>query len=259
MLLNSILLGLVAAFGTFDYQMGTTYIFRPITLGPLVGLVLGDFTTGITVGASLELIFMGAVSVGAYIPPDVIIGGVLGTAYAITLGGGVEVAVAVAMPIALLSQALGAFLDTLAVFSLRWADNGAKNKDLGKIKLTHRFIGFLTVIRRFALVSLAYYFSADVMESVLNAIPEFIISGLEAGAGLLPAIGFAMLMQMIMKKELIPFYFIGFLLSAYLEIPILGIAIFGIVFVLIKYKVLEPTVATTSGNNYDEEDFDDEF
>lgn len=259
MLLNSILLGLVAAFGTFDYQMGTTYIFRPITLGPIVGLILGDLTAGITIGASLELIFMGAISVGAYIPPDVIIGGVLGTAYAITLGGGVEVAVAVAMPIALLSQGLGAFLDTLAVFSLRWADNGIENRDFGKVKLTHRFIGFLTVIRRFALVALAYYFSADVMESVLDAIPEFIINGLEAGAGLLPAIGFAMLMQMIMKRELVPYYFIGFLLSAYLEIPILGIAIFGIIFVLIRYNVLGSKTVTAEGNTFEEEDFDDEF
>ena len=259
MLLNSLLLGLVAAFGTFDYQMGTTYIFRPITLGPIVGLILGDVTSGVMIGASLELIFMGAISVGAYIPPDVIIGGVLGTAYAITLDGGVEVAVAIAMPIALLSQALGAFLDTMAVFSLRWADEGAKNKDFGKIKLTHRFIGFLTVFRRFSLVALAYYFSADVLEPVLDAIPEFIISGLEAGAGLLPAIGFAMLMQMIMKRELIPYYFVGFLLSAYLGVPILGIAIFGIIFVLIRYNILDPQAATNAGDSFEEEDFDDEF
>ena len=83
--------------------MGTLYTFRPITIGPLVGLVLGDLQTGVTIGASLELLFMGAISVGAYIPPDVLIGGILATAFAIKSGRGYESAVTLAMPIALIA------------------------------------------------------------------------------------------------------------------------------------------------------------
>ena len=48
-----------------------------------VGLVLGDLHQGLVIGASLELFFMGAVSIGAYVPPDTIVGGVLATAFAI--------------------------------------------------------------------------------------------------------------------------------------------------------------------------------
>ena len=59
MLLKAILIGLIAAYGCFDYQLGTLYAFRPITLGPLVGLVLGDLKTGVEIGATLELMFMG--------------------------------------------------------------------------------------------------------------------------------------------------------------------------------------------------------
>ena len=39
---------------------------RQIVLGPLVGLILGDLQMGIVVGATLELAFLGQVSVGAY-------------------------------------------------------------------------------------------------------------------------------------------------------------------------------------------------
>ena len=42
MVLQAILVGLVAAFGAFDYQLGTLYAFRPLVLCPLVGIVLGD-------------------------------------------------------------------------------------------------------------------------------------------------------------------------------------------------------------------------
>ena len=69
MLTQAILIGLIAAFGKFDCQLGTLYAFRPIVLCPLVGLVLGDLQTGLAIGASLELLFMGSISIGAYVPP----------------------------------------------------------------------------------------------------------------------------------------------------------------------------------------------
>ena len=83
MLTQAILIGLIAAFGKFDCQLGTLYAFRPIVLCPLVGLVLGDLQSGLAIGASLELLFMGSISIGAYVPPDETIGGVLACAFAI--------------------------------------------------------------------------------------------------------------------------------------------------------------------------------
>lgn len=247
----SFLIALVAAFGTFDYQMGTTYIFRPITLGPIVGMILGDVRSGLIIGANLELIFMGSISVGGYLPPDVIVGGVLGTAYAISQGGGVEIALAFAMPIALLSQALGNLIDIIAVFSLRWADNGVLNKDYSKVKLTHRFIGIVTVLRRGILVFLGYYLGSEYIESILGWLPDFVLTGLEAAAGLLPALGFAMLLGMIFKKQLIPYFFIGFVLSAYLGMDVLGIAIIAISYAVIKFNLLIPeTALETNGSSF---------
>lgn len=76
MLVQAILVGLVGAFGCLDYQLGTLYAFRPIVLCPLVGLVLGDLQTGLAVGASLELLFMGSISIGAYVPPNETVGGI---------------------------------------------------------------------------------------------------------------------------------------------------------------------------------------
>ena len=43
---------------------------RPIVLGPLVGLVLGDLQQGILLGASIELIFLGVASIGPSMPAN---------------------------------------------------------------------------------------------------------------------------------------------------------------------------------------------
>ena len=106
MMLKAFLLGCIAFLGKCDLATGTNQLQRPIILGPLVGLVLGDLDAGIKIGATLELAFLGSYSVGAFIPPNVIVGGVLGTAFAIVTGKGPAVAFTMAFPIALLAVAI---------------------------------------------------------------------------------------------------------------------------------------------------------
>ena len=62
---QAILLGLVAMLGNAEYLFGTSLLSRPLVMGTLTGIVLGDVQTGVTLGATLELAFMGAFSIGA--------------------------------------------------------------------------------------------------------------------------------------------------------------------------------------------------
>ena len=140
MLVQAILVGLVGAFGCLDYQLGTLYAFRPIVLCPLVGLVLGDLQTGLAVGASLELLFMGSISIGAYVPPNETVGGVLACAFAIQLGQGTETAIALAMPIAVLSLTIGNITNALFAVFVDMADKFALK---GNLKASTPFIGDL--------------------------------------------------------------------------------------------------------------------
>ncbi len=75
-MVEALLLGLVAFIAQSEYALGTSLISRPIVTGLLTGLVLGDVQTGVIMGATLELAFIGSFSVGASIPPDVVTGGI---------------------------------------------------------------------------------------------------------------------------------------------------------------------------------------
>lgn len=259
MLIKAILIGLVSAYGKFDYQLGTLYCFRPIVLGPLVGLILGDLKSGIIIGANIELMFMGAISVGAYIPPDVNVGGVLGTAFAISMGKGPETALALAMPIALLSLAIGNFLNAVLPVFLKVADDSAAKGSIKGIELCHWGYGMVFVVETFILVFSAFYFGADVMQNILNSIPQVFIDGMSIAAGILPAMGFAMLMNMILNKKLIPFFFLGFLLSSYLHMPVLGVTIAGVILIVEKFGLLEGRRPAAVGEYGGEVDSDDDF
>lgn len=245
MVVQAILLGCIAFIGKCDLALGDCLIQKPIVLGPLVGLVLGDVESGITIGAFLEL---------AFIPPNVIVGGVLGTAFAITTGRGAEVAVTLAYPIALLASVIDNFIFTTVRPMLgRLADSYAEKGNAKAVGMVHMGAGFLTCTILAVLVAAGFLLGSTAIENVVNSIPEVITNGLTVATGLLPALGFAMLAQMIMNKKVIAFFFLGFLLSAYLGVPVVGIAAFGVLAALIKvdFKESAPVAVENGGDDDD--------
>lgn len=80
MLIKAILLGLVGIVGVIDSRLiGRQNIGRPLILSTLAGLVLGDVRQGVILGASLELISMGFVAIGAAGPPNMQFGSIIAT------------------------------------------------------------------------------------------------------------------------------------------------------------------------------------
>lgn len=72
MVLHAILISLVAIVATIDYNGPIFLIHRPLVTGALTGLVLGNFSQGLIIGATLELMWLGVTGIGGYTPPDTI-------------------------------------------------------------------------------------------------------------------------------------------------------------------------------------------
>ena len=160
MLVQTLLISLVTAFAMFDYQLGTLYAFRPIVTCPLIGLILGDLPTGLAIGASLELLFMGNISIGAYLPPDEKVGSILACAFAITLGKGTEAALALAMPIATLSLAISNVINGVMPIIVDKADVCASKGNLKSIYAAHWAIGLIGLAKNVLLVARQTYSQA---------------------------------------------------------------------------------------------------
>ena len=255
MLGQALAIGLIGALGGLDFQLGTLYAFRPIVLCPLVGLVLGDLQAGLMIGASLELLFMGSISIGAYVPPDVTTGGVLSAAFAISLGQGTEAAIALAMPIATLALALGNAINALGPLLLEIADKAAEKGDIKGVYAIHWILGLLGVAKRFGLCFLAFYFGADAVQGLLNWIPSFVLDGFGVAANILPVMGFAMLARMILNRELLPFFVLGFLLTSYMNVPVLGVSLLAIIIAIEKLGLLDKLQPATTVEGADDDDF----
>lgn len=238
-MIQALLLGIIGFIANCDYALGTSLIKNPIVTGPLVGLVMGDLTQGVIIGGVLELAFIGAQSVGAFVPPNVVVGGVLGTALAISTGSGAEVAVTLAYPIALLAAVVeNVFMSFIFPIAGTWADKYAAEGDYRKIELIHMGGGLFSSVCFGALCTLGFMLGSAQVEAVVNAIPAVITDGLTVATGILPAMGFAMLAQMTVNKKVVVFFAIGFVLSSYMGVPVLGIAILGVAAAILQTGLL---------------------
>jgi len=237
--LQAFLLALLAGFAQWDSRIGgQNMLDRPIVTGPIVGLILGDLQTGIIMGGTLELVWMGIVNIGGATPPDTVTGGILGTAFAILSGLDTATAVAVALPIALLAQSLGIFARVINATFNHKADEYAEKGDWRGIERILWTGAALFFIFSFTPVFLGVAFGSDVVASIVAFIPAKILQGLRVASGLLPALGMAILMRFIFDKNSAAFLFLGFVLAAFLNVSTIGVAIVGAIAAALHYQSL---------------------
>ncbi|MEF9920542.1 MAG: PTS sugar transporter subunit IIC [Erysipelotrichaceae bacterium] len=254
---EAVIVGLIlAALWFLEKLGGTPMVIRPIVVSPLVGLALGDMQTGILVGATLELVFMGAIQVGAAVPPDVLVGAGLGTAFAILSGKGADVALALALPIAILAQSLKVVVFIMRSWFMDFAMKLAEDANIKGMQMLNIGGLLLQSFMYFMVAFLAITFGSAAVEAFVNNIPEIIMRGLTVAGGLLPAVGFALLLQPMMSKNNAIYFIFGFVLIAYLKLPILAVTIFGLVVAfIVTFERGKSTVAIADSQ---EEDLFDE-
>ena len=235
MLVEALLIAIWAGIAGIDMFDGLTHIHRPIVTGPIVGLILGDMTTGLIVGASLEVVFMGMVPLAGAQPPNVVIGGIIGTSIAILGKLDPQAAIGVAIPFAVAAQAGITLLFTIFSPVMHKADKYALNANYKGIeRINYLGISILFVFN--ALIAfLPIFFGAEEAAAFVQTVPDWIINGLSIAGGMMPAIGFAMLLKIMMKVEYVMFFIVGFILAAYLEMDILAIALIGLAIALYDF------------------------
>ena len=235
MLTNALLIAIWAGIAGIDLFNGLTHIHRPLVTGMVVGLILGDLRTGLITGATLELVWMGMVPLAGAQPPNVVIGGIIGVSFAILGKLQPAAAVGLAVPFAVAVQ--GAITLIFTVFSpiMHKADKYAADADTKGIdRINYLGMAFLFVFY-FVIAFLPIYLGGNAAQSIVAAIPIWLISGLKIAGAMMPAIGFAMLLKIMLKKEYIAFLLIGFILVTYGHLAILPVALVGTAFALYDF------------------------
>lgn len=246
-----ILITLIAFFAYMHSYVGSTMHNRPIVVAPLIGLVLGDVYTGIVIGSTLELVFMGAFPVGASNPPDFVSGSIIATAFVILTGQDVSAAVVLAVPIATLVLLIDNFLMTVVLtWGAHIADRYAEEGNIEGVERIQILFGIGNKLILALIVGIGFSLGVPAIEKILSFIPEYVIHGMDVAAGIIPAIGFAMLARMMLNKKTVAFLILGFIMVAYLKISVTGIALFGLVIALMYVNFKEDKEVVVDDNEF---------
>ena len=261
-LFQAILIGFVAFGGLLVTESGCGLMLnRPIVLAPIVGFILGDLYEGLIMGAALELIFLGVVSIGGSTPSDSTMGSILGTAFAISMNQGVEIALALAVPIGLLMQMVQYLVYFIRATQMSKVEVYVEQGQFNKITRLHfgSILIFAIIYGFIAFASLQ--FGVELMRNLVDQIPQVILDGLDAASMMLPAVGFSLLMNMLWDNRLCVFLFFGFILATYLNLPIIAIAgialTIGVLLVAqdMNHNRKLPEISLPQGQDQAEEEF----
>lgn len=193
------------------YNTGYTIFESPVTSGLLAGIILGKPIEGLVIGGTIQLIYVGVIAPGGNFPADSAIAGACVAPIALMTGMKPSVAVTLAVPVGLLGVFLINLRKTLAIKFAHSADHYAKEADTkGIYKCAVIYPALLNILVAFLPVFIVVLFGTTVVDVILKYIPEVIMHGLEVAGGMLPALGFALIMHMIGKPKYIVFMILGF-------------------------------------------------
>lgn len=268
MIVKALLLAIWAGLCTWD-QFGPHLGFRkPLLASVGVGLILGDMTTAIMIGATMELMWLGVNNIGAYVPPDVISGTIVGASLGIMSGSdpasAIALAIAIGVPTATLVQQLNILVMTTNVSLLHGADKAALSGEFNSINKYFWLAGICFFLTRAVPVFIATGIGSYVVEAIMDFLKTqvpWVLSGFSTAGGMMPAVGLAMLLTMMMKKNMWIFLLLGFVLAAFLGVSTVGIAIAactvaGFYDLVIEGNKSKPALDSATSTGSDDEEYD---
>ncbi|MDE9444165.1 PTS sugar transporter subunit IIC [Xenorhabdus bovienii] len=235
MLIDAFLIALLAGIAGVDLFNGLTHIHRPVVVGPLVGLILGDVQTGLLVGGTLELIWMGMVPLAGAQPPNVVIGGIIGTTFAILTQADPKVAIGIAVPFAIAVQGCITLLFTIYSPMMHKCDQMVKQINWRGVEWVNYFGIIILFCFYFTVTFLPVYFGADAASLMVKKAPQWLLDGLAVAGGMMPAIGFSLLMKIMMKKTYVAYFILGFISVTFPKMPIIAVALGAFAIALIDF------------------------
>ena len=252
-IITIILIIIVALLAGMEGVLDEFQFHQPIVACTLIGLVSGHLTEGVMLGGSLQMMALGWANVGAAIAPDAALASVASAIIMVLgLGGStdtetvISTAIAVAVPLSVAGLFLTMICRTLAIPIVHFQDAAAEKGNFRAIEIW-QILAILMQGVRIAIPAAALCFiPAEAVTSALSAMPDWLSGGMTVGGGMVAAVGYAMVINMMSTKETWPFFAIGFVLAAISQLTLIALGAIGVSFALI-YLGLKESAGSNGG------------
>ena len=250
-IIQIILVVFVAFLAGVEGILDEFHFHQPIIACTLIGLVTGELVPCLILGGTLQMIALGWANIGAAVAPDAALASVA-SAIILVLSGqgqdGISSAIAIAVPLAVAGLLLTIICRTIATAFVHFMDAAAQEGNIRKVELWHIAAICMQGLRIAIPAALILAIGAGPVQSLLESMPDWLTSGLAIGGGMVVAVGYAMVINMMATKEVWPFFAIGFVLATVSEITLIGLGAIGVALALI-YLALSKQGGPGNGGN----------
>jgi len=251
-IVQMILVVIVAFLAGMEGILDQFQFHQPVIACTLIGLVTGNLVPCLILGGTLQMIALGWANIGAAVAPDAALASVA-SAIILVLGGqgraGVPSAIAIAVPLAVAGLLLTIICRTIATAFVHFMDAAAKQGDFRKVEMWHIIAIGMQGVRIAIPAALILAIGAAPIRSLLEAMPAWLTGGLAIGGGMVVAVGYAMVINMMATKEVWPFFAIGFVLATISEITLIGLGAIGVCVALIYLKLTKQGGSGNGGSS----------
>ncbi|MDK1727924.1 PTS mannose/fructose/sorbose/N-acetylgalactosamine transporter subunit IIC [Dellaglioa algida] len=255
-IIQDILVILLAGLMMVDENGPVIISWFPVILGTIMGVIMGDMSTALAIAGTFQLMMLGVAAIGGSSTPNYGLATIIGAFVAIRTGTGVNAAVAIGIPIGLLGmqlEVIGRLICNFLVHRMMTLNEKHLWKSMNRVALLGPVLFFCQTAIPTALVVII---GPTFVKALLKAIPTWITDGLAVAGGMLPVVGIALLLRYMPVSKFLTFILIGFVMAAYMNVPLFGIAIIGFsgayFYFFSTINKSKNVVQTEEGNDYDE-------
>ena len=208
-IISAILVVVVAFLAGLEGILDQFQFHQPLVACTLIGAATGNLTAGIMLGGSLQMIALAWANIGAAVAPDAALASVA-AAIILVKGGnftteGIGVATATAIPLAVAGLFLTMLVRTASVALVHAADKAAESGNIAGVAIP-----------------------AQSVQHALGLMPDWLNHGMVVGGGMVVAVGYAMVINMMATREVWPFFAIGFAFAAISQLTLIALGAIGV-------------------------------
>ena len=247
--ISVILIVVVAFLAGMEGILDEFQFHQPLVACTLIGLVSGQLVPCVILGGTLQMIALGWASIGAAVAPDAALASIA-SAIILVMGGqgeaGVDTAIAVAIPLAVAGLFLTMVVRTLSVACVHRMDAAAAKGSFGGVEAWHIIAICMQGLRIAIPAAALLAIPTSTVQGFLESMPAWLTDGMSIGGGMVVAVGYAMVINMMATREVWPFFAIGFCLAAISDLTLIALGAIGLSMALI-YLTLSESGGSSSG------------
>ena len=246
-IITIILIIIIALLAGMEGVLDEFQFHQPLVACTLIGLVTGHLSEGIILGGSLQMIALGWANVGAAVAPDAALASVASAIImvlalqdgSVDSSTAITTSIAVAIPLSVAGLFLTMICRTIAIPMVHFMDVAAEKGSFRTIEMWQILAIVLQGVRIAIPAAALCVVPAVVVTGALNQMPDWLSGGMAVGGGMVAAVGYAMVINMMSTKETWPFFAIGFVLAALSELTLIALGALGVAIALIYLGLKE--------------------